>query len=176
MAPEVAVKRGCNMVQLVEERDELVIEFLIEKTRQAKRHDIQHFPVADKIALHLVRNSSPPPSQPAFMETQGRYPGLQTMSPAAAGLGHRKQQPSHIDVAQGFAVLHDIRAQPLDMHAEVKRPVDGSAGEPPRSRIAERVGAGAAWGIDGEQREWSGPVTPAAHKRWLRQGCLLMKA
>src|SRR5439155_14477873 len=41
MAPQVAVKRGPDVVQFVEQGNELVIEVLVEEPRQAKRHHVK---------------------------------------------------------------------------------------------------------------------------------------
>src|SRR5262249_45244300 len=60
MASQIAVKSWPDVVELVEQGDELVIEVLVEKTRQTKRHHVKHFLVADEITLHLVRNAAPP--------------------------------------------------------------------------------------------------------------------
>src|SRR5207245_3856471 len=82
MTAQVALKCRADVVEFVEKRDELVVEVLVEETGQAEGYHVEHFPVADKIALHLVRYAPPPARQTSLVEPQRRNPRLQAVGPA----------------------------------------------------------------------------------------------
>ena len=111
VAAEVAVERRADVIKLVKESDELVVEILVEETRQAKRHHVEHLLFADKVALHLIGGAAPSsPRQVAVAEAQGRHACLQAVRPIVAGLGRGKQEARYVDMPKRFTSSHDIRA------------------------------------------------------------------
>ena len=85
MAAQVALEVRTDVVQLVEQRDELVVEILIEKARQVERHEVEHLASVDEVALDLIQTAAAAPSrQLAVTKTQRRDARLQAVSPAAA--------------------------------------------------------------------------------------------
>jgi len=65
-------------VQLVENRDELLVERLIEEARQTERHEIEHLPPIDEAALHLIVAPAALGNQSAVAEAQRSHAGLQS--------------------------------------------------------------------------------------------------
>src|SRR5579875_1329540 len=92
MTPQVAVEIGTDVIKLVEQRDELFVEILIEKARQTERHQVEDFASVDEIALQLIETVALPPRQSAVTEAHGSDPRLQAVPPAAARLGHAEKQ------------------------------------------------------------------------------------
>ena len=60
------------MEQLVKERDKLVIEFLIQKARQAERDQIKHLLAVHNVALHLKGNAVARTAQRTIAEAEAR--------------------------------------------------------------------------------------------------------
>jgi hypothetical protein len=54
---QVAIKCWADVVEFVKQSNELILEFLIEKTGQAKGDQVKHIVVIDQVALNLVENA-----------------------------------------------------------------------------------------------------------------------
>src|SRR5262245_11959731 len=117
---QVAVEGRADVIQLVEERDELVLEGLVEETRQAERHQVEHLDAIDEVALHAVADAVPVTDQGALVETERGDAGLQTEVATAAGLRHAEQQPRDIYVGEVLAMGDHVGAEPADVGGEVE--------------------------------------------------------
>jgi hypothetical protein len=91
MAAQVPVERRADVVELMKKGYQLVVEILVQKTGQAKRYYIEHFPIAQEIALHLVERAAPTAVELTVAKPQGRHPGLKAVRPGTAGLRHREE-------------------------------------------------------------------------------------
>src|SRR5438105_4820582 len=89
-----------EVMEVVDQRDELVVELLIQKARQAKRQQIQVFVLVQEQALHLVGDAAPFALQIAFGKAQRRDARLQPMPPAVARLEDTDQNARQVDVLQ----------------------------------------------------------------------------
>ena len=92
MAAQVAVEVGADVKQLVKQRDELVVEVLVEEARQAEGHQVEHVALTDDEALHLVGDAAPLAGEAALAEAQRRDPRLQAVLPAAPRLRDAKSK------------------------------------------------------------------------------------
>ena len=110
VAAQVALELGADVVQLVEKCHELVVEVLVQETRQTERHQIQHLRIVHEVALHLIGDAAADARQLAVAEAQRRDAGLQTVRQTGARLRDGEQQPRDIDVGQVGAVTHDVSA------------------------------------------------------------------
>jgi hypothetical protein len=98
MASQVAIEGRTDVIQLVKQRDKLVVEILIEKARQTERHEIEHLTTVDEISLHPILSGAPPICQLSAAEAHGRDTRLQTVPPDAACLRHPDEETRDINV------------------------------------------------------------------------------
>ena len=69
---QIAVKRWADVIKLVEQRDELVVEILIEIARQAKRQQVKVLMVPQKVTLDVERHAAPLSGQLPLGKAQRR--------------------------------------------------------------------------------------------------------
>src|SRR5262249_35581958 len=119
VAAEVAIEERAGVVELVEERDELAVEVLIEEARQAEGHEVEKLVAADKIALQLIGDVAPRPREGAAAETQRCDACLQPVRPGLARLHGPDQEARDIDVLQVRGSGGHVLEQLLDMAAEI---------------------------------------------------------
>src|SRR6266545_1911296 len=130
VAAQVAVEGRADVVKFVEQGDELVVETLVEKPRQAEGHEVQELVIAKEIALDLIGDAAALACQPAAGEAQWCYPGLQATSAAISRLGDGEEKARNVQVPQSFATSRDVQAQAPDMTAEVERLPRGACDQP----------------------------------------------
>src|SRR5258708_1340202 len=92
MPSQIAFESSADVIKFVEKRDELVVEILIEETRQAESHQVEHLAAVDDVALHLEERAVPSPREPAMSKAKRRDSGLQAEGSAAACLRHAEQK------------------------------------------------------------------------------------
>ncbi len=128
MPPEVAVEGGADVIELMEKRHEFLVEIEIEKSRKAKRDQVQHIRAADDIALHLVRNAPPLPRDGPRAKAERRNTSLQAVGVAVPSLSDGEEQLRHVDVPEVGGTLDDVGADTCNVYTEIKRMAIGPAG------------------------------------------------
>ena len=76
MPPQVPLEMRADVIELVKERDELVVEILVEKARQTERNQVEHFLAVDDEVLHLVGDAAAATHQVAAAKPKRRHAGL----------------------------------------------------------------------------------------------------
>src|SRR5262249_51653393 len=127
---QVPLEFRADVIELVEERDELVIEWLIKEARQAEGHQVKHLAVIDNVALHLVGDALAAADQLPIAEAQRSDTGLQTVGLGAAGLGHAEEQAANVDVLEPVATADHVSTEPAHVAAEIEGTIDRAGVEP----------------------------------------------
>src|SRR5262249_1602194 len=130
MTAQVAIEGRADVAQLVEQRDELLIEGLIAEARQADGHKAEHPDAVEKVALPAAANPTALPGKDAPGKAQGGDPRLQPAGAAATGLRHAEQQPGHIDMGEVLAMADHVSTQAANVGGEIER-LAGRAGPQP---------------------------------------------
>src|SRR5262249_39159748 len=91
VAAQIAVECRADVIKLVEERDQFLVEALIQKARQTERHQVEHLMAIDKVALHLESDAAALAGQAAVAKPQWSNPRLQAMRVTVPCLRDRDQ-------------------------------------------------------------------------------------
>jgi hypothetical protein len=145
---QVTVKQWTDVVKFVKQCDQFIIEILVQETGQAKCDDVEHLLAAHEISLNTVCGAPALSYQRATPKAERRHPRLQAMRTMGAGLGHRKKQPSNVNMAKDFAAGGNVFAKPTNVFAEIERLVGGAGEYPWRCSIRYHLASTCAWSPD----------------------------
>jgi hypothetical protein len=112
MAPQVAVEVRGSVVQLVEHRDQLLLENLIEKPRQTECQQVEHFPAIHEISLNLKGHSTDDLKELTVARPERGEAGLQPVVGASPRLCQSNQHSVGIDVSQLRTAPGNVGTEP----------------------------------------------------------------
>ncbi len=105
VASKIAVERRAHVIKLVENRDQFLLEALVEKPRQAEREQIEHLAIVHEVTLYLILDVTMSAGECPFAEAEGGYAGLKTVTAAVATRGKRHEHSRHVDVPKRLAAI-----------------------------------------------------------------------
>lgn len=88
MPPEISIELRADVIELMEQRDQLFFERLIEKSGEAKSDEVEHLDIIDDKALDLVGDPFSFSKEIAFLKSQGSDASLKPVGVAIASLDH----------------------------------------------------------------------------------------
>lgn len=120
-AADVAVEGRADVIQLVQHRDHLLFERMVQEPRQIERQNIEHLLLILVHPLHRPLAAVTRRLQSPVLKPQGRQLGLHTVRYIAAGLGKGDRDPVHIDMMKFRQPTRDVAAQAVHRVTEIKR-------------------------------------------------------